>query len=187
MFIIFICNFLIIYKTKREDSIRIKMQVITRKKSLSQKIPFESRISVASMLPNHLDSDFEKTMRKNCVSRNSFYPQDVTERSKPFYLNVNDVINKVKQKANNSNSIIRMLLIISFSFALLNLPYLIAWMWFYINQAFYEENISEKENLFAYLQICEIFYILKYATHFYINYASSSVFREQLKYICKIF
>jgi tripartite-type tricarboxylate transporter receptor subunit TctC len=78
------------------------MQVITRKKSLT-KIPFESRISVASMLPNHLDSDFEKTMRKNCVSRNSFYPQDVTERSKPFYLNVNDVIKELKSKPGSLN------------------------------------------------------------------------------------
>ena len=128
MIIIFLCNFIIICKIKHEESARKKMQVITIKKSLT-KISRESRVSIASVLPNFLNSNFEKTMAKNCVSRNSSYVPDVTEKQKHFYLNADDVINKVKRKAYNSNNIIQMLLVISFSFALLNLPYLIAWIW----------------------------------------------------------
>ena len=184
MIVVFVCNFMIIYKVKTQDSKRKGLQVITRKKSLSLNLKAsESQVTLNGNLPNRLNSNYEVTLMKNSMSRATFFGPNATETKKPFYFNIDAVINQIKNKANNSRAIIRLLLAVSFSFAFLNLPYVIIWLCFYVSKAFSKQNLSIQNDLFAYLQFFEIFYVLKYATHFYINYASSSMFRKQLKYI----
>lgn len=46
---------------------------------------------------------------------------------KPYYLNMTQVINRVNKKANSTNRVTKILLLISFSYAFLNLPYFITW------------------------------------------------------------
>lgn len=90
----------------------------------------------------------------------------------------------IKEKTNRKNfssKITRMLLLISFSYALLNLPYFITWCLFFVRK----NDTVVKNNFFAALQISEIFYILNYCIYFYINFASGSLFRHQLYFICK--
>jgi len=93
-----------------------------------------------------------------------------------------------KNKSQNINKMSKILLLISFTYALLNLPYFIMWCLFFKEVAFNQNSLIEKNNLFAGVQITEIFFILNYSIHFYINYLSSSRFRRQLKIInkCKI-
>jgi hypothetical protein len=188
MIVIFVCNFIIIYKVKCEDAKRKRLQIVTGKKSLCLNLNLkaaESKVSINAKFPKLLNSNYEIKLLKKSISRATLYGPNAIESKKPFYLNLDYVINQIKNKANNSKSIIRMLLAMSFAFTLLNLPYVINWLWFYVSKAFFKENLTAQTNLFACLQIFEIFYVLKYATHFYLNYASSSIFREQLKYLSK--
>ena len=96
--------------------------------------------------------------------------------------------NKNTKKSQDINKMSKILLLISFTYALLNLPYFIMWCLFFKEVAFNQNSLIEKNNLFAGVQITEIFFILNYSIHFYINYLSSSRFRRQLKIInkCKI-
>jgi hypothetical protein len=96
--------------------------------------------------------------------------------------------NKNIKKSQDINKMSKILLLISFTYAFLNLPYFIMWCLFFKEVAFNQNSLIEKNNLFAGVQITEIFFILNYSIHFYINYLSSSRFRRQLKIInkCKI-
>ena len=193
MMVIFVCNFVIIYKTKREDLARKGLQVQTKKNSLNLvvSIPKPSQHHIQIQL-KYSFLELDKTVLRNSVSnichvsRNLSCASSVIEPQKPFYLNLDHVMNKIKSKTNNSKKIIQMRLVVSFSFAFLNLPYLVLWLYYYVEKAFFEENLLSNKNLYAYLQLFEIFYVAKYAIYFYINYGSSSVFREQLKYIRKL-
>ena len=90
-----------------------------------------------------------------------------------------------KNKSENSSSVIsKLLLFTSFSYALLNFPYLITWSLFYNeinNEAENAREIIIQNYLFAAVQFCEIFYVLNYALHFYFYCLSSSKFWKQFK------
>ncbi len=107
---------------------------------------------------------------------------------KPFYLNVEQIISRISKKSDYSKKLTRMLMFISFSYVLFNLPYLISWFVYYYNiilSTFDENNLEQVawQNLyFSLVKISEIFYLLNYSVTFYIYCASGSIFREQLKY-----
>jgi len=104
---------------------------------------------------------------------------------KPYFLTMNQIISRVTNQANTNKKITKMLILISFSYALLNLPYFITWSLFYYNETFVNTNrISASEHNYYYsaLKICELFFVLNYAIYFYIYILSGSVFRNQLKY-----
>ena len=91
-----------------------------------------------------------------------------------------------------------MLMFMSFSYALLNLPYFITWMIFFHQVAFISDSLASNNNtsiveleiikstrnnnFFTANYIAEIFYVLNYGIHFFIYCASGKRFRYQLKY-----
>jgi hypothetical protein len=108
---------------------------------------------------------------------------------KPYFLTINQIINRITQKANNTRKLTKMLILISFSYAFLNLPYFLAWSLFYDNDRDDEYKKYVKiEKLIQYnysnsaVKICELFSVLNYGIYFYIYFLSGSMFRNQLKY-----
>lgn len=87
-------------------------------------------------------------------------------------------LNSIKE----SNRITRMLMLMSFSYAILNLPYFISWCIFFYQMAIkHNYDYIVKYRLFSAINICEIFYVLNYGIHFFIYCASGKKFRQQLK------
>lgn len=84
-------------------------------------------------------------------------------------------------KIKEINKMAKILLFISFAYAVLNLPYFITWCLFFREVAFNSGNARLSNNLFAAVQLSEIFFILNYSINFYINYVSSYRFRKQIK------
>lgn len=52
---------------------------------------------------------------------------EATHKVKPYYLNIDQMINRVTSKANSTKRLTKILVLISFSYAFLNLPYFITW------------------------------------------------------------
>jgi hypothetical protein len=90
---------------------------------------------------------------------------------------------KRNASANDSVKITRMLLFMSFSYAVLNLPYFVSWCIFFYKMAFDKEQMSavNKNYLFATIQFSEMFYVLNYGVHFFIYCFSGQRFRTLLK------
>ncbi len=95
----------------------------------------------------------------------------------------------MRNNLSNSQTVLKTLLFISFTYAILNLPYFIAWSVFFYEIAYNKIKAFGKNYLFTALQITEIFYILNYSIYFYINFILGSSFRDQFlsasKYIIK--
>jgi hypothetical protein len=82
----------------------------------------------------------------------------------------------------DSHKVTRMLVVMSLSFAILNLPYFFAWCIFYYKIAINASiTYTSLNNLFGALNIAEIFYVINYGIHFFLYCASGKQFREQLK------
>ena len=98
-------------------------------------------------------------------------------------IGVNLMNNKGTTRLSHSNpNTTRMLLLMSFSYSILNLPYFVSWSMFFLRVAFNEQlSLVERFKMFSILNICEIFYILDYAIHFFIYCAAGKQFRGQLK------
>lgn len=102
-------------------------------------------------------------------------------RIKPYYLTVSQRANRIKQDGSKNLSFI--LVLISFSYAILNLPYFITWLVFFCQIAFnHKFHWINKNYLFGVLQLTEIFYVLNYGFKFFVFCFSGSIFRNQLKY-----
>lgn len=98
---------------------------------------------------------------------------------------VNQMIDH-NEKQKNVNKLAKILVWISISFAILNLPYFIAWCLFYYQVAFKKKNDFDYVNsLYGAVQITEIFFILNYSIQFYINCLTSIKFRKQVNEISK--
>jgi len=109
---------------------------------------------------------------------------------RPYYVNMDQITNRVTIKANSQAMLTKMLVLISFCFVFLNLPYFISWCIFYYkdvltNDNKYQINSEKTNNLYSMLKIIEIFYLANYCINFYLYFASGSVFRNQLKYSSK--
>jgi len=88
----------------------------------------------------------------------------------------------IKTFKNYTSKITKMMIIISISYAILNLAYTISWSIFFYNSAFEKEKMSDisRNYLFAAIQIAEIFYMLNYAIHFYFLIFSGRNFRNNI-------
>lgn len=166
--IIIVCNTLIIYKTFKNDTNRKKLQKETKRAEAVTLVA--SRLSIADPIEMNVISCHTSDLIKN--RREPF---------KPHYLTVNQMINKKNRKSNTSK-IFKTLAIISFSYVILNMPYLLTWMLYFYQTALSRPDIVTQNYLLMLLEFCEMFYVLNYAVKFYIYCASSSVFCEQLKY-----
>lgn len=89
---------------------------------------------------------------------------------------------KINQNSKKSNRILKVLIMMSFSYVVLNLPYFISWCYFFYQVAIRKNPLPFlKYKLFSILNICEIFYVLNFAVNFFIYCASGKNFRCQLK------
>lgn len=98
--------------------------------------------------------------------------------------NQNIPIRDDNKNFNSARTLTTQLLFISFKFFILNLPYMIIWCVYFYKTAFNEIKSSDKNYLFSYLQIAEIFYIFNYSSNFFILLTIGSTFRVMLKNIC---
>ena len=107
----------------------------------------------------------------------------------PQYIRLNQKVqmSKLKRFQYDSQRVTRMLVIMSLSFAFLNLPYFITWCMFYYNEAFKRQSTMSENSfiyskyLFGFINVSEVFYVLNYGIHFFLYCASGRQFRKQLK------
>jgi len=98
-----------------------------------------------------------------------------------YFLNVDQLIKNMTNQPNNTKNITNLLLVISFSYSLLNLPYLISWCSFYLGELM-DRTPLETNQIYSVIKISEIFFLINYSSNFYIYCLSGSIFRKQLKY-----
>lgn len=110
--------------------------------------------------------------------------QDEEHSNTTIYFLEHDKIKRISNLENDSRKITKILLLISFSYAFLNLPYLITWIMYFNSVAFSATHFDPvmMNYLFSLLQIFEVVQLLNYCLTFYIYCASSSIFRNQLSY-----
>lgn len=142
---------------------------------------------------NSLTIKSKKVSCIRCVLKSKYKDSFKSNNSnlKPYYLSVSQIIGRVAHRASSPIKITRMLVIISFSYAFLNLPYLIAWLIYNYNIKFIsfisdDKDLSDRTHWFSIIKITEIFNLLNYSISFYVYCASGSVFRNQLRYSSKI-
>jgi hypothetical protein len=113
---------------------------------------------------------------------------DAYLKIKPYYMNTLQLVNRmtpVNSREANSKKLTLTLIITSFSYALLNLPYCI--ISFYlsyanINDSFRQFDPITKNHIYLGLNVSKIFYLLNYGIRFYIYSITGSLFVNQLKY-----
>lgn len=194
---IFLSNFLILYKTARADSVRKRLQ--QKANSSSQKTCETKLVNK----PNHKASDSncvrnntlnvkkrERRISFGSVNSNSHYlsvnGHQSTFKVKPFYASTTKPVNK-PIGGENSKRLKKILLLISFSYAILNFPYLVTWSIFFFQITFKNLTPASENYMFGAVQLSEIFYILNYGLKFYIYCASGTTFRNQLKKSSNLF
>jgi hypothetical protein len=125
------------------------------------------------------------------IRRSTRYKHEVTRceyKIRVHYLNINEYINRITSREENHQKINKCFLLISITYSLLNLPYLIFWCLFYYklkdqnNDNDDGENIIWENYLFACVKLTEIVYLLNYGINFFIYCFSGSIFRKQLRY-----
>ena len=158
--IIFVCNTLIIVKTVQDDLRRKKYKNV---KSLTK--------------CNNNNNKSTSTLLKASVKQTQRYRFG---RENKNLVNSNN--KKIICNQSNSKKMTKTLLLVSFSYAILNLPYLISWSLFYTQMMASIIEPTFKNNLFSALQISEMFNILNYGCHFFVYCLSGTLFRNQLKY-----
>ena len=83
----------------------------------------------------------------------------------------------IRKISNDSAKVTHMLIVMSLSFAILNLHYFMTWCMFYYNVAIQDQTKSLY--LIAFINLSEIFYVLNYGIHFFLYCASGKQFRKQ--------
>lgn len=133
------------------------------------------------------------------IRRSKRYKHEMTRceyKIRVHYLNINEYINRITSREENHQKINKCFLLISITYSLLNLPYLISWCLFYYklkdqnNEADDGsdddggggENTIWENYLFACVKLTEILYLLNYGINFFIYCFSGSIFRKQFRY-----
>ncbi len=112
------------------------------------------------------------------------YETVVDIKIKKYYSNVaRETSSKPKNSAYAAKKLKRVLILLSCSYVLFNLPYLIIWL-IYFNHISFSGKLDAKSGtyIFSALQIAELFNVLSYSLKFYIFCITGSKFRKQLKY-----
>ncbi|CAF0787774.1 unnamed protein product [Brachionus calyciflorus] len=173
--LIFICNILIIKYIVKAGKNREKManlKIIQRKNSTNQQQQLGDKKTLVSRFELSSGQQRSKTS-----TTSSFKAINQSIKYKPQNLS----------PKSESQRITKMLLLMSFSYAILNLPYFISWCLFFYQMALRKNyDIVLKYNLFSAINLCELFYILNYGVHFFIYCASGRKFRMQLKHSLKM-
>lgn len=160
--VIFIANFMTIVKTIKSDTHRSKN--LNAHRSSKPNIPSDMKTNLNSSKKNELKFFMKSNNMKSFYSNNK--PKD----------------SKGEIRVNNSKKITRMLMFISLSYAIFNMPYLVIWLIYYAKMnanPLLDSNV--KNYLFSFTRISETLQILNYSLHFYIYCISGATFRNQLK------
>ena len=155
--IVFVCNFLIIFRIKKEEIKRKELQI---KKSITR-----AKRHDTSVIINHKTRD------------------SAHFKLKPYYLPSKQIVHNVcSKKAENSKKLTKTLILISFSYAIFNLPYLISWCLFFYQSELNDADAAKKNYLFSAVQISKVLFILNYGLKFFIYCVTGRSFLNQLYY-----
>jgi len=158
MILVLINNILIFAKIKKFDIERVNLQQ-------------HQQVKCTTNIDTNRSENISKIPRSP-GSQNICILLESTKFSKTSCNLTQNKINK------SSNKLTIQLSLVSISFFILYLPYLIGWFLFYYNDAFKEINSVSKNKLFSMLQFAEILYIFYYGIKFYIFFLTSSEFRN---------
>ena len=200
---IIICNTLIIIQICKARKERTTLFA----DDLIRKTTGKNILSVTNDLKNDLDETTEMCL-KGLNQQNSLEQQNPTEsnpfsntrlilpnvgscnpcssdRNNSFIENLTmsqrRKFSKFKRFQISSQRVTRILVIMSLSYTILNLPYFITWSIFYYSTVIEKQNsLIERKYLFGYINIAEVFYVLNYGLHFFLYCASGKRFFNQL-------
>lgn len=180
--IIFTSNSIIICRLVKADTKRLvslKMNTNLRRNSEHSK----QKSFVSS---NNLSVSNNLQLKSSVKSSRSLSVQ-----LKPHYSSITQIANRCSSgnnNRNNSKNSTKIVLLISFVFIVLNVPYLLSWFLFYYQIEFNQNDLLiSNEYLFTAVQISEIIHMINYAVLFYVYCASGRKFRNQLKYSSKYY
>ena len=108
-------------------------------------------------------------------------------KARPHYWTSAQLLKKNRElnRKISAKKITKNLLLVSFSFVILNFPYLIAWVSFYYECFIEPTEIIHQNYLFSALQLTEIFFVFNYGIKFFILWFTGSLFRNMFKNISK--
>ncbi len=181
---IVLCNSLIIIKTFKNNQQRKKLQTfkLKNKKKPNETKTFLDIVNTKEIKPNLLS----KSGISAFITDESTKNKSSNLRIKPYYMACDKMItNKGNKKKGSSKKLTLMLLIISFSFVVLNFPYLFEWIIFFYKTSTLQMDAIERNSLIMALQISEILYVMNYGLKFFVYSVISKVFREKLKNLSK--
>lgn len=100
---------------------------------------------------------------------------------KPYNFKLNQTVNKTRNlRFLASKNMICIILLISFANTFFNLPYFIAWVFFFQKVASNELDSIEKNYFTSFIQVAEIFYVFNYAIKFLIFCLKDSMIRKKV-------
>lgn len=187
--VIFVSNSYVLNKTKlfnnKNKNFKFKYtidSIFKAKKSETAVINLKKKIQ--NSISENLHTT-RKNSRKSNKKRENLSVYSDKEKQDLVIHQISSVVRN--SHIENSKRITKLLVLISFSYAVLHLPYLFTWSIFYYRIAFKTIFQSTSNYLFAALQVAEIFYILSYSLNFYIYIMAGSLFRKQVKKISMFF
>lgn len=153
-------------------------------------IIFVSNVIIIIILIFRNDSNRQTTRISNTLSyrtKHSLLLKQVSKseviKLRPYYLTIQQVINKAKNNSKkNSKKLTIMLILVTFSFVALNLPYIIVWSLYFKSVYFNTFSLINYYNYLAMLKLSEVFFIINYSLKFYLYCVASSNFRKQFNY-----
>jgi hypothetical protein len=184
--LIFLCNLIIIANMIGNECKKhyLRINKIKRFKSIKKKKHFILRKYKKKLFLNgYQDLKVNKSYLLIPLKQQQQQQQQEkkTLKFKPYFLTLDQVINRVAKRANNPKILTKLIFFISLSYALLNLPYFIIWCLYYYEES-NEDHVQHENKWFIWLKLSEMFYLINYTINFYIYCLTGSVFRNQLKY-----
>lgn len=159
---VFIVNIFIIYKTiKNERKMKKERRIIPHANQNNSRNASVNQSSV-----NNASTEQNSTMITNF-------------QIKPHYLTFDQILNrKTKNALNYSKKVTVLLLLISYSFVILHLPFVLTWSFYYIEITFQQNSITTQYYVLVLLQFSEIFFVLNSGIKFYLYCTSCIIFRK---------
>lgn len=167
----------------------------TGKKVQAIKKPYILRINNSfsfSFIENTTDIPMLRTNMITETQRSDTHLEDSIsirrETLRNSCIGINQLINRISNKTNTTGRITRILISISISFVILNLPYMITWLMFFYHVAFDKLSSIKKDYLFGAVEISKIFfgnfflYIINLKVFCLDSYRSSTYFTLTLIY-----
>ena len=142
--VIFVCNFLIIFKVLREKS---------KQKTFNGDVEMILRHKSAIVIKTTI---VEKKTKSGIGGVNSVDCTIDKTKQRPYFLNMDQIIRRVTIKANSTRLLTKMLLLISFSYALCNLPYFVTWSLYYFELTFSKNEVVVHNLLYSIAEISEV-------------------------------